>query len=1072
MGTVDPALFGSLRWRCIGPYRGGRVVAVVGHPRKPPVFYFGAVGGGVWKTTDGGTYWENISDGFFKTASVGAIAIAESDPNVMYVGMGESCIRGNLTHGDGVYRSTDGGETWANIGLQDTRHIARIRIHPNDPDLVYVAALGHAFGSNDERGVYRSKNGGETWERVLFKSDKAGAIDLSLDPSNPRVLYAAIWQALREPWMFTSGGPDSGFYKSTDGGDTWTEISDNPGLPTGIKGRIGVAASPARSGRVWAIVEAEDRGFLRSDDAGATWERISENRDIQQRPWYYSHVFPDPVDPETVYVLATKAWRSTDGGRTFTEVTTPHTDTHDLWVDPRDPERMINGSDGGTAVTFNGGGSWSTIFNQPTSQFYHLTTDNQFPYRVYATQQDNNTISVPSRSNKGAILWSECYSVGSAESGHIAVRPDDPNIVYSGGVGSVPGGGDSLNRYDHRTGQTRNISVWPEVDWGEGLKDHKYRFQWTYPIVISPHDPNVLYVAGEKLFRSENEGTSWEEVSPDLTRGDVTKMEPSGGPLTLDTTYPEHYGTIFAFAESPHEQGVFWVGSDDGLVHISRDGGKSWTDATPADLPEWTRIDVIEVSPHNASTAYMAATRYKHDDTRPFLYKTTDYGETWTKITDGIPEDDFTRVITEDPVRQGLLYAGTETAVYVSFDDGASWQPLQRAPLAGSGQAPSAGSGQVLPAVPISDMVVKGDELVVATNGRSFWILDDLTVLRQLHAEPAPPPIRLLKPGTTYRITPPISTIRKAAPGKNYSIAHETYTAFYQEQSPSGETVRTLLDAGANPPNGVVVSYYLAGHPEGETKLSFLDAEGHAIRSFSSHSTEHTGSSDGPKDPSVAVELGMNRFVWDMRYPEARGVRGEDKPDQMPLGPLVPPGEYQVELSVGDQTQSQTFELLKDPRVTVTQADLEEQAAQSISIRDKLSEANDAVSQVREVRTQSDEWTERAAGHPASKTVSEAADGLKAKLATVENELVSPKTPQGTDDPNERSRLVDKLAGLATVPATADSAPTQQSYRVFEDLTARTDAQLDKLRDIIDADVARFVELVRELEIPVISTKS
>ena len=1050
---MDPSMLNSLRWRCIGPHRGGRVVAVAGDPVQPSVFYFGAVGGGVWKTTDGGTYWENVSDGYFTTASVGAIAVSESDPNVLYVGSGEACIRGNMTHGDGVYKSTDGGRTWANVGLRDTRHIGRVRIHPNDPDLVYVAALGHAFGPNDERGVFRSKDGGASWDKVLFKSDKAGAVDLSIDPGNPRVLYASFWQALREPWMFTSGGPDSGLYRSTDGGDTWADLSDRPGMPSGVKGRIGVATSPARRGRVWAIVEAEDRAFLRSDDGGDTWERISENRDIHGRPWYYSHIFADPVDPETVYALESKFWKSTDSGRTFAEMTTPHPDNHDVWIDPRDPRRMIQGSDGGAAVTFNGGDSWSSIFNQPTSQFYHVTTDNQFPYRAYATQQDNNAISVPSRSVKGAILWTDCYPVGSAESGHVAVRPDDSNVVYTGGIGSISGGGDSLNRYDHRTGQTRNISVWPEVFSGTGPKDQRYRFQWTYPIVISPHDPNILYVAAEKVLRSENEGVSWEEISPDLTRGDVTKMEPSGGPLTLDTTSVEHYGTIFALAESPHEHGVFWAGSDDGLVHISRDGGQNWEDVTPPELPEWTRIDVIEVSPHDAATAYMAATRYKFDDPRPFLYKTADYGKTWAKITEGIPNHDFTRVVREDPVRRGLLYAGTETTVYVSFDGGASWQPLQGSAAADSDRA--------LPVVPISDLVVKGDELVVATNGRSFWVLDDLPALRQIHADPAQPMARLLKPAPTYRIAPPVSMIRKSAPGLNYSLAHETYAAFREAESSPGETAWKMLDAGANPPAGVVVSYYLNGSPTNEVALAILDAKGDVVRRFSSASDPDS------VEPTLPTESGMNRFVWDMRNPVATSVEGGEESD-VPLGPLAPPGEYQVELSVDDETLRQTFELVKDPNVEASQADLQGQLALSVAVRDKLSEVNEAVNRTRSLGKQIAGWAERAEGHADADKVSEAAKALKEKLETVDKGLVSTRTPQGTNDPNEPARLAEKLAALATVPASSDHAPTKQHYKVFEHLSALADEQTSRLHEIEETDVAGFVKLVGDLGIPAI----
>ena len=1036
-------------------------MAAAGDPSNAMVFYFGAVGGGVWKTSDGGTYWENVSDGFFNTAAVGAIAVAESDANVVYAGMGESCIRGNVTHGDGVYRSTDAGKTWSHLGLKDSRHIARIRVHPADPDVVYVAALGHAFGPNEERGVFRSKDGGANWEKVLYKSEDAGAIDLSIDPNNPRIMFAAMWQARREPHTFTSGGPDSGLHRSTDGGDTWTDISGNKGLPGGVKGRIGVAVSPAKSGRVWAIIEAEERGLYRSDDGGETWERVSDDRNLMQRPWYYCHVYADPRDPETVYVLGLNMWKSTDGGRNFTRITTPHGDNHELWIDPRDPRRMIEGNDGGACVSFNGGDTWSTIYNQPTSQFYHLTTDNQFPYRVYATQQDNSAISVPSRSTKGAIMWSDCYAVGSSESGHIAVRPDDPNIVYSGAIGSSPGGGDSLLRYDHSIGQTRIVSVWPEFQWGLGLKDHKYRFQWTYPIVISPHDPNVLYVAGHVVFRSDDDGESWEIISPDLTRGDRTKMEPAGGPVTLDTTMVEHYGTIFAFTESVHEKGTFWAGSDDGLVHISRDGGKTWENVTPRDMPEWTRIDVIEVSPHDPATAYMSATRYKFDDNRPFLFKTSDYGESWTKITGGIPEDDFTRVIREDPVRRGLLYAGTETGVYVSFDDGGSWQRLQLN----------------LPTVPISDLLVKDNDLVVATNGRSFWILDDLAVLRQAGADSAEDKLRLFQPAPTYRFTPPLGAGRPAGPGKNYALGLGYAAAYRDEEKPDGETVRVMLDAGSNPPDGVVVHYFLETKPEDEATITFLDSKGEKIKSFSSVKPEKKEGSGktatGEKkreDPLVRVDAGMNRFIWDMRYPDARQVDIEDATDHGIQGPHAPPGAYTVRLTAGGQTQTQEFEIRMDPRISASREDLQAQFDLLIAMRDKISEAHDAVNQILRVKKQLDQWVGRAVSDAAKEAVSKAAEELKGKLSAVEDELIQYKTIGGLDRISQPARLNAKIREISTVPSTADYAPTKGTLDVFGDLSARLDVQFEALKDVIDNDLPAFVSVVHELEIPAIST--
>ncbi|HEX5505936.1 MAG TPA: glycosyl hydrolase, partial [Thermomicrobiales bacterium] len=688
---VDPALLRSLEWRLIGPFRGGRVVAVAGDPVHEQVFYFGSTGGGVWKTTDGGVYWRNVSDGYFERASVGAIAVAESDPNVIYVGMGETTIRGNVSHGDGVYKSTDAGKTWQHCGLAATRNIAKVRVHPRNPDLVYVAALGHVHGPNPERGVYRSRDGGKTWELVLFRSDKAGASDLALDPNNPRVLYAAFWEAYRGPHEMISGGEGSGLFRSTDGGDTWVEISRHKGLPKGVLGKIGVVASPARAGRVWAIVEAEDGAVFRSDDGGDTWQRLCEERALRGRAWYYHHIYADPQDPETLWVLNVPCMKSIDGGKTFFQVAVPHGDNHDLWIDPQNPRRIINGNDGGACVSFNGGETWSTLYNQPTAEFYHVTTDTRTPYWVYGAQQDNTTISLPSRSPLAAIGRAENVEVGGGESGYIAVKPDDPNIIFAGSYQGM------LTRYDHRTGQRRNITVWPEGTMGHAAKDVKYRFQWTSPTILSPHDPNILYTGGNHVFRSTDEGASWAPIGPDLTRHDEAKLGPSGGPITRDNVGTEYYATVFALAESPAQAGVLWAGSDDGLIHVTRDNGQSWQNVTPpADLlPEWALISIIEASPHDPAAAYVAANRYKHDDFRPYVLKTADYGATWTAINTSVPADDFARAIREDPARRGLLYAGTETGVYVSFDDGAHWQSLRLD----------------LPVVPIHDLVVKEGDL-------------------------------------------------------------------------------------------------------------------------------------------------------------------------------------------------------------------------------------------------------------------------------------------------------------------------------------------------------------------------
>jgi photosystem II stability/assembly factor-like uncharacterized protein len=1049
MLNKDLQLHHALQWRCIGPPRGGRVVAVAGDPLNPAVFYFGACAGGVWKTDDAGTYWYNISDGYFKTASVGAIAVSESDPNVIYAGMGESCIRLDVSYGDGVYKSTDGGKTWTHLGLADTRHIARIRIHPHNPDIVYVAALGHIFGPHQQRGVFRSTDGGKTWEHVLYKSGDAGAADLSLDPQNPRLLYAALWQVRRDFWSLTSGGPDSGLYKSTDGGTTWTEITNNPGLPKGLKGRMGVAVSPAKAGRVWATIEAEDCGLFRSDDGGATWELVSDNRDLQGRPWYYQHVFADPQDPDTVWILNYQTWKSLDGGRTFSQVTTPHGDNHDLWIDPRHPQRMIEGNDGGACVTFNGGDSWSTIYNQLTAQFYHVATDNQFPYRVYGTQQDNTAISVPSRTHKGTIPWSDCYTVGTSESGYIAVHPDNPNIVVSGAIGSSPGGGGNLLRYDHSTGQIRIVTIWPELTTGYGAKDMKYRFQWTYPILFSPHDGNMLYVAGNIIFRSTDQGSSWAPVSPDLTRNDVSKMEPSGGPITKDTSGAETYGTVFALVESPLQKGLLWAGSDDGLVHMSQDGGATWHNITPPQLPEWTLISMIEASPHDAASAYLAATRYKLDDNRPMLYKTSDYGETWVDLSQGIPEDDYTRVIRADPVRRGLLYVGTETGIYVSYDDGATWPSLQ---------------GN-LPPVPVYDLLVKDDDLIAATHGRSFWILDDLTQLRQMADALLDQPLRLFKPRDTYRPATPFR-VQKPTPGKNYQRGVGGYVAYTETKDPYGDTVLHFLDSGANPPDGVIVTYYLKDKPTEAVTLSFLDARGELIKTFVSTAPE-PGSS-GKVEQRVPAEAGLNRFIWHMRYPDARLVPGDKLLEDKVGGPLAPPGTYQVRLTVGGDSQTQTFALVKDPRVSASQADFEAQFQFLIAVRDKLSTLHDSINQLRSIRQQVDEWVQRAAGHAAAEAVTRAAGALQEKLSAIEDEVIQVRYKGARDRLDLPAKLNAKLAELTSVVAAADFAPPQQAYDVLSDITGRINLQLRRLEEVIDQDVTGFEHLLRELQIPAI----
>jgi len=1047
------------------------VVAVAGHPHDQAVFYFGACAGGVWKTTDAGSYWENISDGYFNTAAIGALAVAEADPNVIYAGTGESTIRGDVSYGDGVYRSEDGGASWTHTGLAETRHISKIRVHPLDSDLVYVAALGHAFGPNRERGLFRSRDGGRQWENILFRSDRAGAIDLSMDPHNPRHLFASVWQAYRTFWKLSSGGPDSGLYRSVDGGDSWTELTESPGLPKGLKGKIGVVVSPADPDRVWAIIEAEDAGLYRSDDGGDTWELVCGSRDLIHRPFYYCHVFADPQDRDTVYVLNLQMWKSTDGGSSFVEVTTPHGDNHDLWIDPKNPTRMVQGNDGGACVSWNGGSSWSTIFNQPTAQFYRLDTDNQFPYRVYATQQDNSSVSVPSATEYGSILWTHCKTPGTGESGDVAVHPDDANIVYIGSTGSSPGGAGVLQRYDDHTRQLRLVSVWPEEYFGWDPKDLKYRFSWTFPICFSPHDPNTLYVAGNVVFRTTNEGASWEAISPDLSRNDPATLLASGGDITIDQSGAETYGTVFAFAESPVEKGLLWAGTDDGLIHVSGDEGGSWTDITPESLPESARIGCVEPSRHDAATAYVAATRYKLDDYHPYLLKTTDRGKSWTDISSNFPDGEITRVVREDPECAGLLYVGTETGVCISLDGGHSWQKLQTN----------------LPVVPVYDLTVKDSDLVAATHGRSFWILDDVTPLRQLSRNSVAGATHLFAPAPAYRrwLNWAVGAIRPNKEGDiGYMVALGAHAAYRDHTTEDGEWTRSFLDAGENPPHGAVIYYRLGEDVDESISLSFMDAAGDTVKTFSSRtesSDEDADDADAADDRFVPAAAGLNRFVWDMRYPSAERIT-EDSPLQPKPealfterrhanGPLAIPGAYQVRLQVGDTVVTQQFEIRHDPRVTATPAHFGAQFALWVRIRDKLSEANNLVNRLRRLQRQVSEWSNRAreGDSPEGRGIVEAAAALNSELEAIEAELVQAGQRGAIDALRLPVRLCTRVGGLISVVAAADAAPTKQTFELFEERAAEVDEVSRRLQAVIDKEVRAFNELIERSNWPPVS---
>jgi photosystem II stability/assembly factor-like uncharacterized protein len=1019
------------QYRQIGPFRGGRVTAVAGISNQPNVYYFGATGGGVYKTTDGGVNWVPVSDDYFKTGSVGAIGVSESDPNVVYVGMGESPVRGNVSHGDGVYKSNDAGKTWKFVGLGDTRQIGRVRVHPKNPDIAYVAALGHLWANNQERGVFRTRDGGKTWQRILFRDDKTGAIDLILDPTNPNTIYAGFWQIKRTPWSLESGGAGSSMYKSTDGGDTWSEIKSNKGLPSGVWGKIGITVSPVNPNRIWAMIEAKDGGLYRSDDAGDNWQRVSDSPQIRQRPWYYTRVYADSQNADTVYVLNVAFHKSSDGGRTFSTIGVPHSDNHDLWIAPNDNQRMINSNDGGANVSTDGGRNW-TEQDQATAQFYRVTTDNDFPYNIYGAQQDNSTVKIPSRTADFNINETHWYDVGGGESGWIAPHPENSDIIFAGSYGGY------LTRYDHRTKQQRNVNVYPDNPMGAGAEAMKYRFQWNYPILFSPHKTDgkfPLYAAGNILFRSMDEGQSWQAISPDLTTNDKSKQGTSGGPVTQDNTSVEYYCTIFTVAESPITQGVIWAGSDDGLVHITRDGGKNWDNVTPKGMPEWIQINAIDASPHNAGTAYVAATAYKTDDYRPYLFKTTDYGKSWKKIVNGIANDAFTRVVREDPNRRGFLYAGTETGMYYSTNDGDTWQSLRLN----------------LPIVPITDLAVHKREadLVVATQGRSFYVLDNLPLLYQM-ADMQRAEAFLFKPEDAYR-TPG---------GGGFQFAP---TAAF----------------GANPPNGAVVHYYLKSRPK-EITLEFLDSTGKSIRKFTGKPSVEGAPQQQPQspfggggagEPPLPVEIGLNRFVWNYRLPNATGLPGLIMWGGSLAGPRVVPGAFQVRFAVdGKVISTENFAIKADPRLKTPQADFQKQFDFLSNTRDKLNATHEAILEIRDVRKQFEDLSGRM--KPDQKDLKDKAAEIMKKLTAVEEELMQTKIKSSQDALNYPIKLNNKLAALASSVDSADYAPTAQSFDVYNDLTGRIDAQLAILTRIKTEDITAFNRMFAEKNLPVIVTKS
>ncbi|HPQ98987.1 MAG: glycosyl hydrolase [Lewinellaceae bacterium] len=1007
----DQKLFDAIQWREVGPFRGGRSATVTGVPGKPDLYYFGATGGGVWRTTDAGETWENISDGFFG-GSIGSVSVSESDPNVIYVGGGENTVRGNVSYGYGAWKSVDAGKTWTHIGLDNSRHISRIRIHPTDPNIAWAAVMGDLYKSNDDRGVYKTTDGGMTWRKVLFANADAGAVDLILDPNNYRIMYASTWNIRRTPYSLSSGGPGSALWKSTDGGETWTDISANKGLPKGVWGIVGVTVSPANSDRIWAIIENNDGGVFRSDDAGATWTKVNSDRNLRQRAWYYSRIYADPKDPEVVYVMNVSYQKSTDGGRTFRGANAPHGDHHDLWIAPEDPQRMIIADDGGAQISFNGGGSWSSLMNQPTAQFYRVVTDNHFPYRIYAAQQDNSTVRILHRSDGYGISESDWETTAGCECAHLAPYPQDDDIVFGGCYDGL------LEMVNHETGYSRAVNVWPDNPMGHGVEDMKYRFQWNYPILFSPHNPNKLYTASNHLHVSYNLGQSWETISPDLTRNDSSRMVSSGGPITQDNTSVEYYCTIFAVAESPREENVIWTGSDDGLIHITRDGGKSWTNVTPKQAPEWIMINSIDPDPHRDGACYVAATSYKSGDYQPYLFKTLDYGQTWETITNGIPGDEFTRVVRVDPEKQGLLYAGTEKGMWISFDDGANWQPFQLN----------------LPIVPVTDLTIKDNNLIAATQGRALWMIDDLTPMQQLSDAVKNAKSYLFKPLAAYRMN-------------------------------GGQARRATLTMGTNHPNGVMIYYYLADKPspKDSMELTITDQHGKTIQTFSTYAKD--------REHKLEPKQGSNLFVWDMMEDPAERFDGLIMWWASLSGPKAVPGNYQVTLKSLGTEQTQDFEILKDPRGTGTIADIQKQHDFLAEIRDKMTETHRTIEDIRLVRKQMKGYEEMIKGMDQVDEIIAKMKNIDSAMTQIEEALYQTKNQSPQDPLNFPIRLNNKLAHLTTLTSGNDFPPTVQAIAVKDELIGEIDSYLNQFKQLTVADLKMLNQMIRDRTIDAIMLK-
>ncbi len=1012
--AVDPSRFGALHWRGIGPYRGGRVLAVTGVPHEPSAYYFGAVAGGVWKTTDSGASWSVLTD-HTPITSIGALAVAPSDPNILYVGAGEGSPRGDMTYGNGVFKSLDGGKSWQSLGLADTRQIGALIVDPKNPDIVLVAALGHAFGPNAERGVFRTADGGKTWTRVLAKDDRTGAIDVTFDPHDSRIVYAALWQALRQPWNFSSGGPGSGLYRSTDGGVSWSHLAGN-GLPAGILGRIDVAVSGADSRRIYAMIEAKDGGLYRSDDAGEHWRLVNDDGRVRQRAWYFSKIYADPKNPDVVYALNTGMLKSTDGGKTFNLVSARHGDHHALWIDPDNPQRLINGSDGGAIISEDGGKTWTQANNQPTAQFYHVSVDHGFPYKVYGAQQDNSNVWIKSADDEGAIDDRDWDVAGGGECGFVLADPRDPEIIYSDSENMI-------NRFNHHTFQSETISVWPFDASGRPAADLEHRFNWTSPLIMSPHDPDTLYWGAERLFKTNDGGKSWAAVSGDLTRNDKSKQIASGGPITKDITSVEYYDTIFAIAESPLARGELWVGTDDGLIQVSHDDGGHWTNVTPHDMPAWSTISMIELSSFDAATAYVAVDRHKLDDIHPYIFKTTDAGKSWARLDAGLPDGAFVHAVREDPAKRGLLYAATETGAFVSFDAGAHWQSLQLN----------------LPQSPLHDLVVAGDDLVVATHGRSFWILEDVTPLRQIAADSPAPAALLYVPEDAHRL-------------------------YYPDQ------VDTRRPAGTNPPAGALIDYYFSAQPSGEVTIDIVDAAGNPVRHLSSAASAKEQQPPEWPDQVIASNTlpnasGMNRFVWDLRYDDPVQIPDAFYAGLAPRGPIALPGVYTVKLTADGQTQTVSLRLLRDPRVKSSEDGLRRKFALSVEVWHDMDALHRAVNDIRALEAKVATLHQKVDGRAAQRKLLAQGDALAAAAGRIERQLMQVDIKGSEGNLNFPDMLNEQIYAFGNDLEDADTAPTKQEIETYAGFHAQLEKQLEAWEAIKRTSVPSFAEQVKQSQV-------